>query len=82
MEQFKRHLSGTVCTIFIAAGRAKLGMATERDKFKVTTMRASIHGTAIGRIPTIDHFLDIFHHNRARMEDILDFFKMFFKYLL
>lgn len=82
VEQFKRHFSGTVNAIFIAAGGAKLGMASERDKFKITTMRASIHGTAIGRIPTINHLFDIFHHNRTRMKDILNFFKMLCEYFL
>lgn len=57
-------------------------MATERNKFKLTTKRASIHGTTKGRIPTIDHLVDVFHNNRTRMKDIFNFFVFFGKNLL
>lgn len=60
-------------------------MTAERNKFKFTTTRASIHGTTIRRIPTIYHLLNIFHDNRTRMENVLYFFIMFsenlFKYV-
>lgn len=60
-------------------------MTAERNKFKFTTTRASIHGTTIRRIPTIYDLLNIFHDNRTRMENVLYFFIMFsenlFKYV-
>ena len=52
-DQFKRHGSSPVEGIFSTAGRTESGMTAERGKFERTTVRASIHGTAIGRIPTI-----------------------------
>ena len=82
INEFKGQRGRAFHGIFIAAGRTEPAVASERDKFKITTMRASIHGTAIGRIPTINHLFDIFHHNRTRMKDILNFFKMLCEYFL
>lgn len=66
-KQFKRHFCRTVDGVFVAAGRAKFGMTTKRYKFQDTAMRASIHDAAVGRIPTIDHLFEVFHHNRTWM---------------
>lgn len=81
-DQLKRHFCGSVNAVLVTAGRTKFRMAAERNKFKFTATRASIHGTAKGRIPTIYHLLNIFHNNRTRMENILNFLIMFFKNLL
>jgi hypothetical protein len=65
LNQFKGHGSRPVVGIFGSTGRAEFGMAAKRNKFKLSTMRAAIHGTAIGGIPTVDYFFDIFQYNRS-----------------
>ena len=82
INEFKGHFSRTIDTVFIATGGAKLGMAAERDKFKFTTVRTAIHCTTIRRIPTVDHFFNVFHDNGTGMKDIFNFFVVFFKNLL
>ena len=37
-------------------------------------MRAAIHGTAEGRITTVDHLIDIFHLSLSGMKSIFNFF--------
>ena len=81
-DKFGGHFRGTVKAIFITAGRAKFSMTAEGNEFKFTAMRASVHGTAIGRIPTINHLRNVFHDNRTRMESIFNFLIMIFKNLL
>ncbi|VYS77197.1 Uncharacterised protein [Blautia glucerasea] len=85
MDEFKSHFRGAVNAVFIAAGRAKFRVTAESNEFKFTAMRASIHGTTIGRIPAVNHLLNVFHNNRARMECIFNFFVMipknFLKYI-
>ena len=73
-DQFKRHGSSPVEGIFSTTGRTESGVTAERDKFERTTVRASIHGTTIGRIPAINHPFDVFHDNRTWMECVLNFF--------
>lgn len=80
--QLKRHFRSAVNTVFVSAGRAKLGMASERNKLKPTTMRAAVHGAAVGRIPAIDHFLNILHDNVTGMQNVLYFLIMVSKNLL
>lgn len=78
-DELERDLRCAFDRVFITAGGTKLGMAAERNKFKLTTMRAFVHGSTIGRIPTIDHFFNSLHNNLTRMENIFYFFKMLFK---
>ena len=70
INKFKGHGGGSVNGILNTAGRTKTAVAPKRDKFKGTTTRASIHGTAKGRIPTVDHFLNILNNGMSRMESI------------
>ena len=58
-NEFKRHLGGAIDTVFIATGRTKLRVTAKRNEFKLTTMRASIHGAAKRRIPAIYHSRDV-----------------------
>lgn len=78
-DELKRNLRCAFNRVFIPAGGTKLGMAAERNKFKFTTMRAFVHGTSIGRIPTIDHFFNSLHNDWTWIENIINFFKMLFK---
>lgn len=57
-------------------------MAAERDKFKFAAVGTVVHGTAIRRVSTIDHLLNVCHDNGTWMKDIFNFFIMFFKDLL
>lgn len=45
-------------------------------------MRAVIHGTAEGRIPAVDDFIDIFHLRISGMKSIFYFFVVVCKNLL
>lgn len=82
VNEFKGHFSGAVNAVFIAAGGAELGMVAERDEFRLTAVWTVTHGTAIRGIPTVYHFLDVFHDNGMGMKDIFNFFIVFFKSLL
>jgi hypothetical protein len=77
VNQLKRHFSRAINAVLVTTGRAKFRMTAERNKFKFTATWASIHGTAIRRVATMNHLLDVFHNNRARMKDIFNFFIMF-----
>ena len=82
INEFKGHFSRAVNTVFIATGGAKLRMAAERDKFKFATVRTGIHRATKRRIPTVDHFFNVFHDNGTGMKSIFNFFIVFFKNLL
>lgn len=82
VNKFKGHFSGAVNAVFIAAGRAELGMAAERDKFEFTAVGTAEHGTAIRGIAAVNHLFNVFHDNGTGMKDIFNFFVMFFKNLL
>ncbi len=65
VDEFKGHSNRPVVGIFYTTGRAKLGVAAERDKFEIATMGAAIYGTTVRRIATIDDLFDVFHNNRS-----------------
>lgn len=64
-DELKGHGSRPVVGIFGTACRTKFRVAAERDKFKVTTTRAAIHGTSIGGITAVDDFFNVFHNDRS-----------------
>lgn len=76
VDNFKRHGGGTVNGVFIAAGRAEAAFATERDKLQVAALGASIHGTAIGRVTTMNHPVYVIHNRGTGMGSIFNFFIM------
>ena len=82
VNQFKRHFCGTVDTVLVTTGRAKFRMTAERNELKFSAMGTAVHGTAIGRIPTVNHFPDVFHNNGTGMKCIFNFFIVLFKYFL
>ena len=65
VNDLKRHGGGSVNGIFHTAGRTKTAVAAKGDKFKQATIRASVHGTAIGRITTVDHFIYVLNNRRT-----------------
>ena len=82
INEFKGHFSRAINTVFIATGGAELRMAAERNKFKFATVRTAIHGATIRRIPTVDHFINVFHDSGTGMKSIFNFFIVLFKNLL
>ena len=82
VDEFESHRSGAFHAVFVSTRRAKPTVTVERDIFKVATMGAMIHGTAKGRIPTMDHLFDIFHLSFSGMKNIFNFFIIVSKNLL
>ena len=82
VNEFKGHSGRAVNTVFIATGGAKFGMASEGDEFEFAAVGTAIHCTAIGRIPAVDHLLNVFHNNGTGMKGIFNFFVVIFKNLL
>ena len=68
------HMERTKLVVFVSAGRAKTAFTTERNKFKIPTMRTAVHGTTVGRITTMNHLVDIFNDSRTRGEFVNDVF--------
>lgn len=81
-DELEGHFGRTINTVFVTAGGAKLGMATEWNEFEFTTMRAGKHGPAERRIPTMNHLSDVFHNNWSGVKNILNFLIMISKNLL
>jgi len=73
-NKFTRHMKRAELVIFVAAGRTKATFTSKSNKFKVTAMRTSIHGTAMRRIPTMNHLVDVFDDGRTRMKFVNDMF--------
>lgn len=82
IDEFEGHGSSPVDGIFDTAGRAEAAVASEGYKFKHTTGRASVHGTAKGRVPAMNHFFNIFDNGLSRMKKINHFFIMVSKNVL
>ena len=82
VNQFKGHFCGTVDAVPVTTGRAKFRMTAERNEFKFSAVGTAVHGAAIGRIPTVNHFPDVFHNNGTGMKCTFNFFIMLFKYFL
>ena len=58
VNEFKKHFSRAVDTVFIAVGGTKLGMTAERDKFKNGAVETAVQGAAIRGIPAVYHFFN------------------------
>lgn len=78
LNQFEGHGSRPVVGIFSATGRAKFGMAAERNKLESTAMGAAIHGSAIRRVTAVDHFFNVFHDNRSGLQVVFNNFIIVF----
>ena len=78
-DQFKRHTGSALHGIFISTGGTETAVAAERDKFQLSAGRTAVHGPAKGRIPAVDHLINIFHFSFSRVESKYNFFIMVFK---
>ena len=79
INKFKGHGGSAVHGIFISTGRTETAVAAERDKFELPAGRTAVHGPAKGRIPAVDHLINIFHFSFSRVESKYNFFIMVFK---
>jgi hypothetical protein len=70
MNQFKGHRSRTFQRILNSTREAKAALATKRNKFHVITMRTDIHGTTKGRVPTMNHPVNVINNDLTRMKSI------------
>ncbi len=73
VNEFERHLGSSFHGIFIAACRAETAVASERNKFEITTKWTAVQSTAKRRIAAMDHFLDIFELTFTRVKGIFNF---------
>ena len=72
-NEFKRHTGSAFHGIFVATGRAETAVAAERDKFKISTVSAGIHGTAERRVATVNHLIYVFYLRTSGMKRVFDF---------
>ena len=82
VNQFEGHTGRAFHGIFVPASRTKPAVTSERYKFKISTMRAAVHGTAESGIATVNHLIDIFHLRISGMKSIFNFFIIVGKNLL
>lgn len=78
-DKLARHMKRAFLVVTIATRRAKTTLATESDKFQISTVRAAIHGTAIGRVTTMKHLVDVFDNRSARMKFVNHIFIIIIK---
>lgn len=62
IDQFKGHGGSALHGIKVATGRTEAAVAAERDEFQLSTVRTAVHGTAKGRVTTVDHFIHVLYH--------------------
>ena len=74
LDELESHAGRAFHGIFDATGRAEAAVASEGNEFQVTAMGTGIHGTAKGRIATVDHLINVFHFRFSGMEGIFNFF--------
>lgn len=79
IDQLEGHAGGAFHGVLIAASGTETAVTTEGNEFKLPAFRTAVHCTAIRRVTTMDHLLDVFNHSVARMESIYHFFIMISK---
>ncbi len=73
-DKFAGHMKRTKLIVFVSTGRTETAFTAERNEFKISTAWTSIHGTAVGRVTTMNHPVDVFNDGRTRMEFVNDVF--------
>ena len=81
-DKLEGHGSGALDGIESTAGRTKAAAATEGDKLGLSALWAAVKSSAEGRIAAVDHLLDVFQFDIARMASVFNFFEMIAKDLL
>ena len=64
------HMKRTFLIVAITTRRAETAFATKSDELKIATVRATVHGTTIRRVTTMNHLVDIFDNRWTWMEFI------------
>ena len=82
IDKLKGHRGSALHGIEITAGRTKTATASKGHKLRLSTLWAAVKGSAEGRIAAVNHLLDVFHLNIARMASVFNFFEMIAKDLL
>ena len=54
--------------VAITTRRAETALATESDEFEIATVRTAVHGTAIRRVATMKHLVDVFDNGWTWMK--------------
>jgi len=75
-NQLAGHTKSPFLIIQVATGRTETAFTGKGDKFKVATMRTAIEGTAVRRVMTMDHPVDVIHNIFVRADDVLDVLKV------
>lgn len=70
-NQLAGHMKRAGLIVTVTARRAETAFAAEGDEFKVATVRTAIHGTAIRRVTTMKHPVDIFD-NRSTWSEFIN----------
>ena len=68
------HMKSTQLLGVDSTGTTETAFTAERNEFKSSTAWTSIHGTAVGRVITMNHPVDVFNDGRTRMEFVNDVF--------
>ena len=76
IDQLEGHAGGAFHGVLIAASGTETAVTTEGNEFKLPAFRTAVHCTAIRRVTTMNHLLDVFNHSVARMKSIYHFFIM------
>lgn len=76
------HMKRASLIIAIATRRTETALAAERNKFQISAMRTTIHGTAIRRVTTTKHLVNVFNDCLTRMQGINHFFIIITKNIL
>ena len=82
IDQFKGHVGGAFHRILIPTGGTETTVTAEWNELEFSTFWAAVHGTAIRRVTTINHLLDVFNYSVAGMKSIYHFFIMISKNFL
>ena len=76
------HMKRAFLVVAIATRRAETALATESDELKITTVRTAIHSTAIRRVATMKHLVDVFDNGWTWMKFVNHMFIIIIKDVL
>jgi len=74
VNELTGHRGGAFHRVFIAAGRTEPAVTTEWNKLELSAVRAAVESSAVRRITTMDHLVNVSHLSWSGMKSIFDFF--------
>ena len=75
-NQLTGHGKRPLLIVFIATGRTEAAFATKRRKLEIAAVRATKHGSTMGRVTTVNHLFNVFYFSFTWMESVNDFLIM------